>query len=142
MAIKTRDIKAMLLVRRHAIDTERVANSKMAAAIAVNGQIISLGRNSKKTHPMAARYSRHCDAIFMHAEIAVISNALNHINADQLRYSTLYIHRVKSPHQYAAVWVDGLAKPCKGCASAIAAFKIPRVIYSTDTNDSYECVEG
>ena len=131
----------MQLVRRHAIDTEKVYNCKMAAAIAVKGQIISLGRNSNRTHPMAAKYSRHCDAIFMHAEIHAISNSLNHIGVEQLRNSTLYIHRVKSPHQYAAEWVDGLAKPCKGCAMAIAAFKIPRVVYSTDQKDSYEVWE-
>jgi len=141
MKIKKQDLRAMQLVRRHAIDTEKVYNCKMAAAIAIRGQIISLGRNSRKTHPMAAKYSRHCDAIFMHAEISAIANSLNHISTEQLRHSTLYIHRVKSPHQYAAEWVDGLAKPCKGCEMAIAAFKIPRVVYSTDQKDNYEVWE-
>lgn len=131
----------MQLVRRHAIDAEKAYNCKMAAAIAIRGQIISLGQNSKRTHPMAARYCRHGDAIFMHAEISAISNSLNHISTEQLKSSTLYIHRVKRPTQFAVDWADGLAKPCSGCARAIVAFKIPRVVFSTDQKDSYEVWE-
>jgi len=136
--IKPRDIRAMQLVRRHAIDTEPAYNCKMAAAIAIKGQVISLGRNSRRTHPMAARFSKHREAIYLHAEVAAIANTLNHVDKEQLRRSTLYIHRVKRPASQSAEWVDGMAKPCPGCMAAIAAFGIEKVIYSTDVQNEYQ----
>ena len=137
--LKKQELRLMQFVRRHAIDTEKAYHSKIAAAIAIKGQVISVGRNQSRTHPLAAKYSKHEAAIYLHAELAAIINALNHVDKKDLNKSTLYIHRVKRPDKNSTDWVDGIAKPCAGCAMAITAFGIKRVIYSTNTQHEYEC---
>jgi tRNA(Arg) A34 adenosine deaminase TadA len=139
--MQARDLRIMQFMRRQAIDTERAYNTKISAAIAIKGQIISTGRNQKRTHPLAARFQKHKDAIYLHAETAAIANSLNHMHKDELKRATLYVHRVKHPHARTAEWCDGLARPCIGCQAAIAAFGIPRVIYSTDENGVYEMLD-
>lgn len=136
--MQARDHRIMQFMRRQAIDGDRVSNTKIAAAIAIRGQIISTGRNQKRTHPLAARFRKNDEAIYLHAETAAIANALNHLHKADLRRATLYVHRVKLPYPRADQWCDGLAKPCVGCRAAIAAFGIPRVIYSTDETGVYE----
>lgn len=136
-----RDKRIMQFIRRHAIDGERAYNTKIAAGIAIKGTLISVGRNSKRTHPFAAKYRKHKEAIYLHAEAAAISNALNHIDKDDLRRATLYIHRVKHPDSRSQDWIDGLSKPCEGCMSAIVAFGIRRVIYSTDKTGEFEVLD-
>ena len=110
----------------------------MAAALTIKNQVISLGRNCNRTHPMAARYGRHHDGVFLHAEMAAIVNALNHVSKPDLLRSTLYIHRVKRPNAYSSEWVDGLAKPCTGCMAAIEAFGLKKVVYSTNKQYEYQ----
>lgn len=141
LMIKPRDLRIMQFVRRHAIDTEKMYNCKMAAALAIKNQVISLGRNCNRTHPMAARYGRHHEGVFLHAEIAAIVNALNHVDKSELLRSTLYIHRVKHLNEYSSEWVDGLAKPCTGCMAAIVAFGIKKVVFSTNTQAEYDHFE-
>jgi tRNA(Arg) A34 adenosine deaminase TadA len=140
--MQARDHRIMQFMRRQAIDGERAYSTKIAAAIAIKGQIISTGRNQRRTHPLAARFSKHEEAIYLHAETAAIANALNHVHKDELRRSTLYVHRVKHPHARTAEWCDGLAKPCTGCRAAAAAFGIRRVIYSTDEPGIYGTLDA
>jgi deoxycytidylate deaminase len=60
------------------------------------------------------------------------------MNKDDLRDSTLYVHRVKRKSSLNQKdWIDGLALPCEGCTSAIMSFGIKRVVYSTDEQDIY-----
>lgn len=132
-----RDNRIMQFVRRQAIDVEKVSNARIAAGIAIKGQIISTGRNSRRTHPFQKQFRKNPHAIYLHAETCAISNSLNHIHKDDLKRATLYIHRVKLPESGSKDWIDGLAKPCEGCMSAIAAFNIRKVIYSTDTTGKY-----
>lgn len=137
----SRDLRIMQFLRRHAIDGERAYNTKIAAGIAIKGTLISLGRNSRRTHPFAARFQKHEEAIYLHAETAAIANALNHVHKDELRRATLYVHRVKHPSARTAEYCDGLAKPCPGCMGAISAFGIRKVIYSTNETDQYEILD-
>lgn len=129
----------MDFVRRQAIDNvNNGTRTYLAAAIVIKNNIIAVGRNQMKTHPFQVKYAKHPEAIFLHAEIHCISNSLNHIHKDDLKKATLYIYRVKRPNKLRSNdWIDGLAKPCKGCASAIAEFGFERVIYSTDEKDNY-----
>lgn len=138
--MKNRDRKIMKFIRRLAIDNDGVRKRfKLAAAIAVKKTIISIGLNEMRTHPLQCQFKKNEDSLFLHAEISAIANALNHVSKDDLRNSTLYIHRVKrkSSNNHRD-WIDGIAYPCEGCRSAIAAFGIKRVIYSTDESDKYK----
>jgi tRNA(Arg) A34 adenosine deaminase TadA len=129
----------MKFVRRIAIDNNGVRKRfKLAAALAHKKTIISIGTNELRTHPLQGKFRKNNDAVFLHAEIAAIANALNHMNKDDLRDSTLYVHRVKRKSSLNQKdWIDGLALPCEGCTSAIMSFGIKRVVYSTDEQDIY-----
>lgn len=138
--MKNRDRKIMKFLRRCAVDNEGVRRRfKLAAAIAHKKTIISIGLNEMRTHPLQGKFKKNNDSLFLHAEIAAIANALNHISKEDLRNSTLYVYRVKRKSSLNhRDWIDGIAQPCEGCRSAISAFGIKRVIYSTDELDKYK----
>lgn len=138
--IKNRDTKIMQFVRRLAIDNPGVNNrAKLAAAVVSKRDIISVGINVMRSHPIQKKFGKNDMAIYLHAEINAIVNSLNHIDKDDLRKCTLYVYRVKkdSNDPKKAQWVDGMSCPCEGCMSAIDAFKIKRVVHSTDINNEY-----
>lgn len=112
-----------------------LSNAKFAAAIVKNNKIISIGMNSKKSHPLQAKYAKNPHAVFLHAEIDAIKNALREINVDEFYKTDLYICRIKKEKRLASNYVWGLAKPCCGCERAILSFGIRRVIYTTNSCD-------
>lgn len=105
---------------------------KLAAAIVYRNRIISVGLNSMKSHPMAAKYGKNPEAVFLHAEIDSIKNALREIDIDYFSKCDLYVVRVKKPKPFSKQYIFGLAKPCCGCERAIISFGIKRVIYTTN----------
>lgn len=133
-----RDLRVMDLLRRVAIDNPGVRDKfKISAAVVYKRDVISFGINQMKTHPMQKQFAKNNLALFLHAEINAISNALNHITKEELKRSTLFIRRVKRRDEISCEWVDGLSKPCIGCQQAIAAFEIPRVCYSSDEDGKF-----
>ena len=105
---------------------------KLAAAIVYRNRIVSIGMNSMKSHPMAAKYGKNPEAIYLHAEVAAIKNALREIPVDDFSKCDIYITRVKKEKPFTKKFVWGLAKPCAGCERAIAEFDLKRVIYTCD----------
>lgn len=137
--IFNRDIKVMELLRRCSIDHQASKNNfKLSAAIVIKKDIISIGYNQMRTHPLQSQYSKNEHAIFLHAEIDAIACALNHVNKEDLKKATLYVHRVKRSGPNCTSWIDGEACPCVGCSSAIMAFNISRVVHSTNLDGEYE----
>jgi tRNA(Arg) A34 adenosine deaminase TadA len=113
---------------------------KFAAAVVCRNRIISIGMNSMKSHPLQAKYSKNEHAIFLHAEVAAIKNALREMDVDDLSKCDIYITRVKKEKPFSNKFVWGLSKPCAGCARAIAEFGFKRTVYTCDDGD-YEVVE-
>lgn len=111
--------------------------ARLAAAVVYKGDIISVGVNKKKSHPFQLKYSKMPKSIFLHAENDAIKNALKRIDLDTLSRSSLYISRVKYYDSTRQQVLYGLAKPCIGCARAIATFNLKHVCYSLDT-EGYE----
>lgn len=97
---------------------------RMAAAIVKKNKIISIGWNRMKSHPFQAKFSKNEDAIFLHAEVHAIKNAMRHYTLNDLKGSTMVILR-KTAKGY------GLAKPCEGCMRALAEFEFASVVYSS-----------
>lgn len=111
----------------------RVLRTRIAACITYKSEIISVGINQLKSHPFQAKFSRHEESIFLHAETDAIKNALKHIDVDQLSKCTLYVCRVKYDEQKSKkVQMRGMCKPCEGCQRAIATFNINKVVYTCD----------
>ena len=131
----------MQFTRRLAIDNPGVNNRmKLAASLVIKRDVISVGTNVMRSHPVQKKYGKNDNAIYLHAEINAIVNSLNHVDKDDLRKADLYVYRVKKdmndPNR--THWVDGMSCPCEGCMSAIDAFNIKRVIHSTEVNNEYE----
>lgn len=115
---------------------EEYPRARLAAAIVKGNRIISIGINRKKTHPLQKKFSKHPEAVFLHAEIHAIKNSLRELSVDELKNTTMYIVRVKQPRTHTDPYVWALAKPCPGCERAILEFGIKNVVYTED-NDKY-----
>jgi len=97
---------------------------KLAAGIVLKNNLIATGVNSYKTHPMMAKYGKNSEAIFLHAEVNAISNALKLLEPAQLAKCDLYVVRVRRDGSY------GCARPCCGCARAISEFGLRNVYWT------------
>lgn len=137
MAITNRDKRYMAFTRRLAISNSQ-NRAKLAAALVIRNDIISIGQNSTtKSHPIQKRFGRNTESIFLHAEINCIINAIRNVDAEELSKATLYVYRVKKLDKDSKYWSDGISEPCTGCKQAIEHFRIKRVVYSTEENDIY-----
>lgn len=130
--MERRHRKILDTLSKIAIDVKPVSNAKLASAIVYKNDIVSFGMNRKKSHPFHAKYGKNEDCIYLHAETDAIKNALKRISQEELAKSTLYICRVKHPDHQDKNYIWGLSKPCSGCARAIAAFGIKKVVYTCD----------
>ena len=111
---------------------DSVGNQRLAAALVRGNRVVSFGTNKRKTHPLQKRFARNHHCIYLHAEIDAIKNALKEIAVEELARCTLIVVRTKKDGS------NGLARPCKGCMSAIETFGIRQVIYSTNKQNHYE----
>ena len=114
------------------------SNVRFAAALVRNNKIVSVGFNRMKSHPFQAKFAKNEMAIFLHAEVHAIKNALRDYPVEDLSKMDMYIVRVKKPSSYSECYVWGMAKPCSGCQRAIAEFGVKRVVYTTDEHGCYE----
>jgi deoxycytidylate deaminase len=121
------------------IDVSQTSNrARLAAAIVYRNRIISIGTNQKKSHPFQKKYAPNEDAIYLHAEVSAIKNALRHIDEKVLAKSTLYICRIKRTGARNSPFTWGISKPCTGCQRAIATFNIKTVVYSEEGVGTYD----
>lgn len=123
------------MLERIAQDVAPIKSARIAAAIYINGRMISVGVNQNKTDPLQSRFVRNdkCGAL-IHAEIAAIKAALKRVDVDDLTNATMYIARMKynTQRENGGTMNWGLCKPCSGCARALNSFSIKRVVYTTD----------
>jgi tRNA(Arg) A34 adenosine deaminase TadA len=101
-----------------------VAGARVAASLFLGNEIICVGSNSRKTHPLMAKFGKNDKAIYLHAEVDAIKNALQFLDSDELIGTTMYIARAKADGS------AGLAKPCEGCQRALVAFGIEKVYWT------------
>ena len=118
-----------------------VSGARLAAAVVYRNDIIAIGTNRKKTHPFQRRFAKHEMAVYLHAEIDAIKNALRHLSLTELSKSKLYISRMRyadsEPKPTRDKLMRGLAKPCEGCMRAIATFDIKHVCFTSDNGPQW-----
>ena len=112
-------------------DIPCAGNQTLASCIVKGNRVISFGHNKRKTHPLQTKFAKNPEAIYLHAEIDAIKNALKEVDSSLLDQCTMYIARTKKNGD------EGMSKPCKGCKKAIEAFGIRRVIYTTEEENIY-----
>lgn len=127
----------MAMTRRLAISNNM--KMKLAATIVLRNEVISIGFNSDKSHPLQKRFCKNPDSIFKHAEVDCIVKALKIVDEEDLKNATLYVYRVKRKHKGDTAWVSGKAEPCPGCQKAIEHFGIKRTVFSLDEENVYGC---
>ena len=110
---------------------EPVRGARIAAAVVRRGKVISYGYNHKKTHPFQTRFCKNPHAIFFHAEVHAIKNALKSIDVEDLSKCELYIVRAKR-NSTNRKWITGMSKPCSGCQKCIDLFDLKSVYYSIE----------
>lgn len=115
------------LLERIADDVSPIKTARIAAAVVLKGEIISIGVNSYKSDPLQAKYSKNEHAIYLHAEIAAIKKALKRINKEDLKKCDMYIVRRKLDN---GVMCNAMSKPCVGCQRAIDTYRINNVYYT------------
>ena len=110
---------------------EPVRGARIAAAVVRRGKVISYGYNHKKTHPFQTRFCKNPHAIFFHAEVHAIKNALKSVDVEDLYKCELYIVRAKRDKANRK-WITGMSKPCSGCQKCIDLFDLKNVYYSEE----------
>lgn len=118
------------LLEKVAVAADPVRRSRLAAMLVYKNDVIAVGYNKKKSHPLAQRFQKHEEAIYLHAEVMALHKASKRITPEQFAKSELYVLRIKKTDCGTLVW--GLAKPCDGCMAAIKHFKIKRVYYTNN----------
>jgi len=101
------------------------AGAKVVASLEKKGRTLAIGMNRRKTHPLAKRFGKNSEAIFLHAEVDAIVKAVAIYGAEGVRGSTLRVARALKDGSPA------LAKPCEGCQRAIIAFEIEEVEWTS-----------
>ena len=102
------------------------------------GNIIGIGCNCNKTHPMQKKYNQYrkqSDSMLpkLHAEINCI-NSIRHLDINFSKVK-LYIYRIRKDQPF------GLARPCPSCMAAIKDLGIRDVYYTTNDVYAYERIE-
>jgi tRNA(Arg) A34 adenosine deaminase TadA len=131
-----RDEAVLKILDKVAESIEPVANARIASAIVYRNDIVAIGTNKKKSHPFQRRFAKHDLAIYLHAEIDAIKNAMRHLSLGELAKSKMYISRIRyadsEPNPTPDKLIRGLARPCEGCMRAIATFDIKHVCFTSD----------
>jgi deoxycytidylate deaminase len=99
------------------------------------GNIIGIGCNTNKTHPIQKYYNRfrECSeklAPKLHAEISCLNSIRNlDVNFSKVK---LYIYRIRNDQPF------GMSRPCPSCMAAIKDLGIRDVYYTTNDGYVYE----
>lgn len=98
-----------------------IKHHRLCALIVKKNKVLSVGYNSRKTHPIA----RKSKMMMTHAE----QDCLLRCSDYDLMGADIYVARAR--------WsgTPGLAKPCEMCEEYIRRKGVRRIIYTTSCND-------
>ncbi len=100
-----------------------IQGSQHASAIVYRKQIIAIGLNSRKSHPLQRQFGGP-EKIVLHSETAAIVKAINLHGSEILRHCSIWNLRLTKGGNV------GNSKPCASCQKAIDAFGIKKVYWT------------
>jgi deoxycytidylate deaminase len=109
-----------------------IRNFRILAILRV-GDSTFLGLPRRKTHPLQAKFSSNEHALYLHAEIDAIRQALTFFRyhaPSKLSQASLHVLRIRQTKPKGS-YEECLAKPCEGCMRAIRHYGITNVTWST-----------
>ena len=135
--LRSTDYKYFLKARQVATISDYYKTHIGCVAV-YQGQVIGLGCNTNKTHPVQKFYNRYrepSDTMLpkLHAEISCI-NQIKHLDINFSKVK-LYIYRIRNDQPF------GLSRPCPSCMAAIRDLGIRDIYYTTNEGYSYERLE-
>ncbi len=134
--MSTKELRIITILSKIAEAADHIGlRAKLAAAIVIKNEIISIGLNRKKSHPFQVQFQANDKQIYLHAENDAINRALKYISKDEMKKSSLYIARVKYVDNKTkrVIWAE--SKPCIGCQRAILSYGILNVIHTCDDGE-------
>jgi len=137
--VLSKDADIIELLKVMAGDNENDIGPRLASCVVYKGKIVAFGLNKRKSHPFQLLYGKNKDSWFLHDEIDAIHKATKKLSAYEFTKSSLYVARVKFESSSSRNFINGLAKPCVGCARCIATFGFKRVVYTNEK--SFDIIE-
>lgn len=132
----SRDLHRLEQLVKVAACVPKVGSGKLAASVWYKNELISIGVNQKKTHPVQKKYMDNPFREFLHAEIDAIVKACRILG--DLDRCTVYVARAKEADRFI---VQGMAKSCSGCYNCARDFGAKGIFYTTyDGMDYVECL--
>lgn len=115
-------------------DFSDFAKINIGCVAVYQGNIIGVGFNTNKTHPLQKKYNRYRNGENftpkLHAEINCL-NSIRHFNINFSKVK-LYIYRKRRDI------IHGMCRPCPSCMAAIKDLGIRNVYYTTNDGYVYE----
>ena len=110
----------------------------VGCVVVYQGQVIGLGCNCNKTHPIQKKYNRYrkpSDSMLpkLHAEISCL-NQIKHLDINFSKVK-LYIYRIRKDQPF------GMARPCPSCMAAIRDLGVRNIFYTTNDGYAHEKLE-
>ncbi len=105
----------------------KVSSGRLAAAVWLRNDLIAVGVNQKKTHPMQKKYSSNPERLYLHAEIDAIVKATRNIG--NLSGCVMYVARAR---ESGSGFEAAIAKSCSGCYDCCSHFGLKGVFYTVD----------
>lgn len=126
--LNSRDNKLIEVAKSIAL-TSRHHKAHVGAVIADGRDILSVGVNGRKSHPLQQKYNRlkftdNHGHHLMHAELEAIVKG--RAQGNKLAGTTMYVYRLMK------TGMKGMSRPCVGCMQALKDFGIHRVMYTTE----------
>lgn len=140
MSLFTKTDRRYLSKARQVADISDYKNVHIGCVAVYKGNIIGIGCNTNKTHPVQKYYNKYRitdvdqETLLpkIHAEISCI-NSIRHLDIDFSKVK-LYIYRKRNDKPY------GMSRPCPSCMAAIKDLGIKHIYYTTNEGFAYECV--
>lgn len=108
-----------------------------------HGNVIGIGCNTNKTHPMQKYYNRfredeETNNINFHHKLHAEINCLSQLKNLNINFSKvkLYIYRIRHDRPH------GICRPCPSCMAAIRDMGIKHIYYTTDDGFAYEYIHN
>ena len=124
---------------KHIAEVSDYPKIRVGCIAVYQGQVVSVGCNSNKTHPIQKKYNRYreeSDVLLpkLHAEIHCI-NQLRHLKINYSKVK-LYIYRIGNDKPFR------MCRPCPSCMAAIKDLGIRDVYYTTNDGFVHERIEN
>lgn len=130
MQLKPRHRKYLEVATLIAISNPVPKLSRMAAIIVENKQIVGVGFNRYKTSPLQGRFAKNELALYEHAEIHAIKNAIKFKCNMNFTKASIYVARVLRNDQPA------LAAPCEGCMKALQHYRFKDIFWTNEIDSN------